>query len=217
MSGLLKNNFYTALSNARIFLAVMLFMSVCVVWSNDAQAFVMGYMLLGMTGFSVIPMAGIRKESASRWSRYKLTAPVKRKDIVKSYYVSQLLWLSAGVLLTGMGVGLSILLHGVPFDRNIDILMLFAVGTGLSLFAGAVFFPLYCFWGEERSEIALAFSLLGAAGLLAWLTAGINSLFGPHMSTAQIILGAAMVFVCALLTFFLSCPLTAFLFQRKEF
>ncbi len=78
MSGLLKNNFYTALSNARIFLAVMLFMSVCVVWSNDAQAFVMGYMLLGMTGFSVIPMAGMRKESASRWSRYKLTAPVRR-------------------------------------------------------------------------------------------------------------------------------------------
>ncbi len=56
-----------------------------------------------------------------------------------------------------------------------------------------------------------------ADGLLAWITAGINSLFGPHMSTAQIILGAAMVFVCALLTFFLSCPLTAFLFQRKEF
>ena len=33
-------------------------------------------------------VACLRRESASKWSRYKITLPVRRRDIVKSQYIT---------------------------------------------------------------------------------------------------------------------------------
>jgi ABC-2 type transport system permease protein len=77
MNGLLKNNFYATLSNAKVFSVVMVLLGAFVAIANyDVLFFAMGYMLLGMVGFPVNSMASIRKESTSKWSKYKLTTPV---------------------------------------------------------------------------------------------------------------------------------------------
>ena len=60
--------------------------------------------------------------TARKWGKYKLTAPVKRADIVKSYFINQLIWLFVGMIFAGVGPGLSWLLYGCPFDQNIDAL-----------------------------------------------------------------------------------------------
>ena len=84
MKGLLKNNVYAVLSNAKLFSAMMLVLGIFVVGiDHDAQIFIIGYMLLCMTGFSVIAAASLRRESVSKWSKYKLTAPIRRTDIVR--------------------------------------------------------------------------------------------------------------------------------------
>ena len=73
---------------------------------------------------------------------------VKRADIVKSYFINQLIWLFVGMIFAGIGLGLSWLLHGCPFDRSIDAFMVFFTGISISLFAGAIFFPLFYLGGE---------------------------------------------------------------------
>lgn len=218
MKGLLKNNFYATLSNVKAFAIVMLLLGIFVVaMDNKIPSLIIGYMLLGMIGFSLNSIASLRKESATKWSKYKLTAPVKRSAIVQSYFWSLLLWLIVGIVFAGIGVALSIMLHGFPFDRSTDVLMLFVVGIAISLFMGAIFFPLFYLGGEERNEVFLVLSLLCSIGLVMGLTTFINTLFPAPMTTTQIILGGVIILASALLVFILSCPLTAYVYRKKEY
>ena len=216
MKGLLKNNFYATLSNAKVFAAIMLLLGIFVVaMDNKIPSLIIGYMLLAMIGFSLNSIASLRKESATKWS--KLTTPVKRSAIVQSYFLSLLLWLIVGMVFAGIGVALSIMLHGFPFDKDTDVFMLFVIGVGISLFMGAIFFPLFYVGGEERNEVFLVISLLCGIGFVMGLTTLINTLFPAPMTTMQIILGGVIIFACALLVFVISCPVTAYVYHKREY
>ncbi len=218
MKGLLKNNFYATLSNVKVFSIVMLLLGVFIVaMDNKIPSLIIGYMLLAIIGFSFNSIASLRKESTTKWSKYKLTAPVKRAAIVRSYFLSLLLWLIVGMIFAGIGVALSIMLHGFPFDRNTDVFMLFVVGIGISLFMGAIFFPLFYLGGEERNEVFLVISVLCGIGLVMGLTTLINTLFPAPMTTIQVILGGVIILASALLAFVLSCPLTAYVYHKREY
>ncbi len=218
MKGLLKNNFYATLSNVKAFSVVMLLLGVFIVaMDNKIPSLIIGYMLLAIIGFSLNSIASLRKESATKWSKYKLTTPVKRSAIVRSYFLSLLLWLIVGMIFAGIGVALSIMLHGFPFDRNTDVFILFVVGIGISLFMGAIFFPLFYLGGEERNEVFLVISVLCGIGLVMGLTTLINTLFPAPMTTIQVILGGVIILASALLAFVLSCPLTAYVYHKREY
>lgn len=170
MKGLLKNNFYATLSNAKVFAIIMLLLGVFVIAIDKKDtSLIIGYMLLAMIGFSFNSITSLRKESAGKWSKYKLTTPVKRSSIVQSYFLR------------------------------------------------AIFFPFFYIGGEERNEVCLFISLLCGIWLVMGLTTFINSLFPTPMTTIQIILGGSIIFLCALLAFIISCPVTTYIFRRKEY
>ena len=135
MKGLFKNNYYTALLSVKTFLIIMLLSGAFVVIfdTKPPALLISNYMLLGMIGFPFLSIASLQKECDGNWGIYKLTTPVKRADIVKSHFLSLLLWLAVGIAFAGIGTALSIALHGFPFDRNTDVFMLFVVGIGISL------------------------------------------------------------------------------------
>lgn len=218
MRGLLRNNFYVTLAGAKAFAAVAVLLGVFVVaMDNAVPSLIIGYMLLVMIGFSLNSIAGIRKESATKWEKYKLTTPVKRTNIVKSFFASVLLWLFVGIAFAAAAVALSVALHGYPFDRNTDVFMLFVVGIGISLFMGAIFFPLYFLGGEECSEVILVVSLLGGIGIVMGLSTLVNKIYPGNMTTRQIILSGIFVTVCGVVAFAVSCPLTVGVFKKKEY
>ena len=105
----------------------------------------------------------------------------------------------------------------LPFDRNIDAVMIFAVGISISLLTGAIFFPLFYLGGEERSGVFLVVSLLCAVGIVIGITAIINTAFGPNMSSGQILLWTAIMLVCSFMGFAASYPATTTIFKRKEY
>lgn len=214
MKGLLKNNFFAVYTNVKIFSIFMFLLGIFVV-AVISQPLLICYVLLGMVGFSVNAIGGIKKEFASKWGKYKLTLPVKRADIVKSYFVSQLIWLLVGTLFAGIGVSLSWLFHGCPFDNSIDSLSLFALGISISLFAGAFFFPLFYSGGEERGEVFLVISLLCAVGIALGMISVLNFYLDPGLTS--ILLSDAILIVCSLLAFLLSYPLTVHIFSKKEY
>ena len=127
------------------------------------------------------------------------------------------MWLIVGMVFAGIGVALSIMLHGFPFDKDTDVFMLFVIGVGISLFMGGIFFPLFFVGGEERNEVFLVISLLCGIGLVMGLATLINTLFPAPMTTMQIILGGAIIFACALLIFIISCPVTAYVYHKREY
>lgn len=218
MKGLLKNNFYAALPNVKWF-AVLLaaFGAFAVAMDNDLPTLVIGYMLLSIVGLSLTSLASLRRESGSKWAKYKLTTPVKRSEIVKSQYLSLLCWLAAGVVIAALGMSLSIALHGMPFDRNTDILMLFTTGVSVSLFMGAAFFPLFFLGGEERSEVVMIASLLAAASVFMGLVTAVNIVFDYKLTLQETVTGAAAINAAAAAVFGLSYPLAVGIFRRKEY
>lgn len=214
MRGLVKNNFMAVYANARMFSLFMLILGIYVIIFSD-QAFLIGYAMIGMVGFSVIAIAVTRIEFVSKWWKFKLTLPVRRSDIIKSLFLNQLIWLLVGTFFAGVGVGLTWLLHGCPFDYYIDIFSMFALGISMSLFAGAIFYPLFYVSGEERSEVVLSIALLCAFGLDWAIITLLNNL--QVFGTASSLMGVTALIVCSLLAFMLSYPLAAAIFKRREY
>lgn len=216
MKGLLINNYYAVRSSAKAFSIFMLLLGAFVT-IIVSQSLLLFYMLLSIIGFFINAISSIGKDYISKWGKYKLTTPVKRSDIVKSHFLSQVVWLLVGMIFAGIAMGVFWFLHGCPFDRSIDILIMFSTGISISLFAGAIFFPLFYVTGEEKNGAFLAISLLCAIGIVVGITTIINIVFGPEMTTWQITFGVIIMFACSLLSFVLSYPLTVAIFKRREY
>lgn len=214
MKGLLKNNFFSVCSNVKVFTAFMLMLGIFVV-AVISPSLLIGYALLSIVGFSVIAVTGIKKEFVSKWGKYKLTLPIKRANIVKSYFISQLIWLSVGIVFAGTGISLSWLLHGCPFDKSIDTLLVYALGISVSLLTGAFFFPLFYLGGEEKSEVSLVISLLCGIGITLGIISILNFYLTPGL--AAVLTGAVVLVICSLLVFALSYPLTVRICKKKEY
>ena len=213
MKGLLKNNVYTVWANIKVFSVFMLVLGIFVIAVRD-QPLQISYVMVGIVGFSVSAIVGVKNEFVSKWGKYKLTLPVKRTDIVGSYFINQIIWLLAGTLFTGMITGLSWFLHGCPFDQSVDALTLVALGVSISLFMGAMFFPLFYLGGTERSDVFLVITLLCAFGIDLAITTVINELLDPGITT--ILFGASALTACSLLAFVLSYLLSVYIFRKKQ-
>ena len=114
----------------------------------------------------------------------------------------------------------------VQFVDKIITVIFFAADSGIEpvtvkvlckVDMGAIFVPLFLAGGEERNEVFLVISLLGGVGLVVGLTALINTLFPSPMTETQVISGSAIIFACALLAFAVSCPVTVYIYLRKEY
>lgn len=217
MKGLLLNNIYAALANTKVFSVIMLLFGVVTVASaKKIPSLLLIYTQLAMIGFSLNAIASFRKDSAGKWVKYKLAMPVRRAQIIKSCFVSSLIWLIVGMAFAGIVVASSCLLHGTLFDKSIDGLSLFVMGISISLFMCAVFFPLLYLGGEERAEVVLILSLLCGAAIFMGCTALVNALL-PHPTLRQLILEEIALLACALLVFLLSIPLTVDIFKKMEY
>lgn len=219
MKGLMKNNFYAALSSTKVFSVIMLLLGIFMAaMDNVIPSLLIGYILSVIIGFSANGIFALERENASRWRKYKMTAPVSRREIVGSYFINLLLCLLAGIAFAGIFTYLSVSIHGFPFDRGTDVLNLFAAGISISLFMGAVFFPLFYLGGDEIVEIAfLAISLFSAIGIVMGIVSLLNSIFGPKMTVEEIILGACILMVSSAAVFVAAYPLCVAIFKKKEY
>lgn len=216
MKGLLRNNLYMTLTGIKLFAGMIVVLGIFVA-AVVSQPLLVGYSILCMVGFPLVSLSNLSKENTSQWSKYKLTAPVCRVDIIKSYFFSQFIWLFTGIVASLTVMWISVILHGFPFDRIQDAWMIVTLGMSISLLMNAVFFPLYYFGNEEKNEILILISLLCAIGIVMGLSSLINWLFGENMTNLQLLAGMAVLLLCAAGGLCVSFPLTIYAFQRKEY
>lgn len=215
MKGLLRNNLLAAFSNAMIFSVFLLLWGIFIMVFPDRDLFI-GFGVSGMVGFSVNGIFSVQRESSSRWGKYKLTAPVRRTDIIKSYYIAQLIWLFWGMLFAVVASALSThIFRRWAFDLYTDLPM-FALGISISLFLCAIFFPLFYWSREDRGEVFLVIALLCAIAVDAGLVTLLNLILSePGIIT--ILCGTGAMTGCSALAFALSYPLTVHIYSKKEY
>lgn len=214
MKGLLKNNFYATLSSAKT-LAIVMVLSGAFIVAVISQSLLIAYVVLGIIGFSEIAIGIAKDECSSKWGKYKLTLPVKRAQIIKSQFLNQLLWMAVGTLFAITVTALSWLLHGSPFDIPLDVVTTFVIGISMSLFMGAVFFPLFYLSGEEKGSIFIGLSLVCAFLLDYAIVSLINYFVEPGVQ--NLLFGIITLLGCSATAFALSCPLTISIFKHKEY
>lgn len=218
MNGLLKNNFYASIANMKFFsIAMLLFGIFVVVVDNRIPSLLIGFTLSCIVGFTMNAAFALGKENISKWEKYKLMTPVRRTDIIKSYFISLLFYLLFGILFAAVVISLSLALHGFPFDRTTDVFLLFITGIDVSLFMGAFFFPLHYLGNDEQNEAVLLISLLCAIVITMGLIRFINWFLRPEVTFQKLLMGAALLQAFGILAFCLSYPVTVWLFQRKEY
>ena len=219
MIGLLKNNFYGALGGAVILLAFFSLAGLGLLISGNPSLLTI-FVLISATAFAFNAVSGFRKEASTKWNKYELITPVMRKDIIKSRYISHIIWVVSGLVLAVVFVGLTVLIHGNRFFyyELRDPLSLFCVSIGISLFMGALFYPLIYFLGADKNEIVMIISLIGAVGLTIgtlWLT---NAAYGfEPVSDPEFYLSISVFMATAVLSFLLSYFLSRSIYRRKEY
>lgn len=219
MIGLLKNNFYGSLGGAVILLVFFSIAGVSLLISGSPLLLTI-LVLVSATAFAFNAISSFRKEASTRWNKYELTTPVRRKDIIKSRYISYFTWVLIGIILSTIFVKLTILIHGNRYFYHElrDPISLFCASIGISLFMGTIFYPMIYFLGSDKNEIVMIISLLGAVGLTLGTLRLINWAHGfKTLSDPEFYLSISIFMAIAIIFFLLSYFLCIFVYKKKEY
>lgn len=219
MKGLLKNNLYGVIENIKIVFAFITLLGMALLFTGEASLLNI-FSLIVAPVVAVLTISCLRKESSSKWSKYKLTLPVKRKEIVKGQYISHFLISLAGMLTVALFILLTVVIHGNQYFYYgfRDAVTLILLGGILSILIGAIAYPLYYLWGAERTEIILVLSVVLSIAVIMGLSIFVNFFTGSgDVSDTVYYISLSAIMAITVLIFLLSYFLTCQIFKYKEY
>lgn len=177
MKGLIQNHYYKIISNLKILLIFILLVGISIlIFGDRSEVPLYAFLCITVIFFPFVSSIGLRKNSSGKWNQYILSLPVKRCEIIKSLFMTQLITIVIGSLLS-MGLFLlSFALHGFAFYRYVDVLLLFSSAIGIILIMNAIFLPISYLDSNDRTEAISIMSLLISIAIMIGLIAVINIL-----------------------------------------
>ena len=128
------------------------------------------------------------------WDSFVLTAPVSRKEIIRSKYLLQILFLAGAFLLSAV---LLLLISLIPqFDGEEWLYIMLIVGFCYALVYGAVVIPVYLKFGQHTSRYVAFVILIVVAGLFG-VTFGFSMFMEFAASTIPYLIGILAVSLAA--------------------
>ena len=161
----------------------------------------------------------LRKESASKWEKYKLTLPISRKDIIESQYISHTIWSIAGVAVVAVFMAFTVIIHGDQYFYYgfRDAITLVLGGGILAILIGAISYPLYYLWGAEKTEVILVISVIGSIGIVFALTMLVNTFSDGNVSDTLYYISLVIVTAVTIIAYVSSYFISKCIFQKREY
>ena len=145
------------------------------------------------------------------WDSFVLTAPVSRKEIVRSKYLLQILFLAGAFLISAV---ILMLISLIPmFSGEEWLFLMLVVGFCYALFYGAVIIPIYLKFGQHTSRY-VAFAVLVVVAGLYGATFGITMFLEFAASTIPLLIG---VLVLSLAAYGVSYLVSRKIYAKREF
>jgi uncharacterized membrane protein len=145
------------------------------------------------------------------WDSFVLTAPVSRKEIVRSKYLLQILFLAGAFLVSAV---ILLLISLIPmFSGEEWLFLMLVVGFCYALVYGAVVIPIYLKFGQHTSRY-VAFAVLVVVAGLYGATFGITMFLEFAASTIPLLIG---VLVLSLAAYGVSYSVSRKIYAKREF
>ena len=219
MTGLFKNNFYAVSELMKIMLSLSAAAGILLLVSGSPELLTW-FTILPAPAAAVVSVFGLQRESRSQWSKYKLTLPVRRADILKSQYLTHTLWAILAMTAVSAVIGGTVLIHGnLYFYYGFrDAVTLVSAGGVIALLIGALSYPLHYLMNEDKAVIVPLLSTLGSVIIVLGLSALVSALSnGRVLSDQQYYKSLGLIIAITVIIYFLSFFLSVRIFRRKEY
>ena len=145
------------------------------------------------------------------WDSFVLTAPVSRKEVIRSKYLLQILFLAGAFLLSAV---LLLLISLIPqFDGEEWLYIMLIVGFCYALVYGAVVIPVYLKFGQHTSRYVAFVILIVVAGLFG-VTFGFSMFMEFAASTIPLLIAVLAVSLAA---YGVSYSISQKIYAKREF
>lgn len=225
MKALLRINYYIienaikwTLIASCVLVAVCTFGPKLLGLSDDLMIFVSYSANYGIMGiFAGLSYTLLFNNSKSKWDKFELSAPVSRKDVIKSRYLSFLGYALLAIILASLAFAGSYLFGGM---FNLDRLSMgYTVGIILLLGVPAFLHPLVLVLGIDKGQFlflvatGLSLAILFVPSLVLGAVSGVVDVTDPLFATV-IYRGIAIAIVVVL--FVVSYYLSVSIYSKKD-
>lgn len=215
MKGLLRNHYYKILSGVRILLIFILLAGALILLFGGGEDLLTAFLCLSVIAFPFISSIAVRKSGGGKWDQYILSLPVRRYEIVKSVFITQLITILIGSAISMALFLTSFAIHGFMFYRYVDVLLLFSSAIGTSLIMNAIFLPISYLDSSDRIEAVSIISLITAVAAMTALITVIN-IFLEKPSNIQLAVFGVGILILSSAAFVLSYFLTVGIYSKKD-
>lgn len=215
MKGLLRNHYYKILSGLRILLIFILLAGALILLFGGGEDLLTAFLCLSVIAFPFISSIAVRKSGGGKWDQYILSLPVRRYEIVKSVFITQLIAILIGSAISMVLFLASFAIHGFMFYRYVDVLLLFSSAIGTSLIMNAIFLPISYLDSSDRIEAVSIISLIIAVAAMTALITVIN-IFLEKPSNMQLAVFGVGILILSYAAFVLSYFLTVGIYSKKD-
>lgn len=216
MKGLIRNNFYTVEGSLKTtvligFIAMISFTIISIFFPNNrnlAPSLIGG--ILGL--FGALACTAIQKDGASKWSKFELTMPISRNDVIKARYISFVLYILIGAFMALLSV---LLLYVVTGAVNLERAGYgFAFGSSFAMSIPTFMTPLVLIFGSDKNETLLMVSIVINL-VLFFGSSAVLTPFLSDFSNADLVFRSGH-FIFSILLYLLSYLFSLCLYKKKE-
>lgn len=165
MKGLIRNNFYTIDQILKVLIGMMLFSLLFVIFATfyaeqmpNAAQFTDISMLATIGAFSSVSLEMLKNEAMSKWSKFELTTPVTKADVITARYITYTLFTLIAIAFLTLGFVIP-MFFGQEFDSywyTYYLAMLFC----FNFLSPAISHPLIVKFGVDKGILIFMLSTM---------------------------------------------------------
>ncbi len=157
MYGLIKKEFLMIKQNLKLFMLIFIVFLGMTLFNESDMTFMFPFMAV------MISISTFSYDNYNKWDAYAITLPNGRKNVVKAKYISTLVFIIMGSIVSGISL-LIMNKCGVNIDLNSSISGLMGCLVAILLIM-IIMFPIMYKFGVEKGRIALLIISFGLSGL----------------------------------------------------
>lgn len=212
MKGLIRNNLYSMENSILIAFIISVFLAI-VPFGGVNPTLLPMIISIQIFVFVVNIGTSLRADETAKWSKFELTLPIKRSNLVLAKYVSIIILILMGIV---MGTATMVLSSYYDYSVSHSALVYgFEYGLTLSILSTSIMYPLSLKLGAGKSEIIFIISAFATIGIML-LIAAVLSTWTEGMNLRHPLVEAVSVIV-AIVAFVLSYFVSVIIHNRKEF